>query len=141
METQILNEILTNLKTLNSTVHELKEGQARLEAKVDHLEQEVGDLKQDVGILKEDVGGLKEDVGGLKQDVKILNLKVNKLNLKVDKLDSKVDHLDSRVYSLEKVTLGLRDDVNTIHIVSSRTEKFIEKHFSEEELNSIVVDF
>ena len=103
METQILNEILTNLKTLNSSVNELKEGQSRLEQRFD------------------------VDVGSLKQDVKVLN--------------AKVDKLDGRVFNLEKIVLGLRDDIDTVYVVSSRTQKFIKKHFSEQDLNSIVVDF
>jgi chromosome segregation ATPase len=112
-EFELLQEILTEMKALRSDVSELKQGQARLEAKVDtnHKEAmaEIKELKTDVADIKSDVQYLKgqddidtQSINGCYNGIKELNDKFDKQAKSIKFFDKSLAHFHDRLGDAEE---------------------------------------
>jgi chromosome segregation ATPase len=66
------SKMLTMLETLTEDVGSIKQGQNRIEIRMDGLEQDVSEMKQDISGLKQEFSEMRQDVSVLKEDVFVL---------------------------------------------------------------------
>ena len=98
MSEQILQQILNEIKGLNTRF-------GKVEGDVTGLKTDIGQLKTDIGQLKTDVGQLKTDVGQLKTDVGNLQAGQTELFQMVTALKHGQDMTHAK---LEALTLDVR---------------------------------
>ena len=86
-------KILELLQGMSGDISELKQGQARMEKRLDSLEEKVDRLEEKVDSLEQ---------------------KVDSLEQKVDRLEQRVDSLEQRVGSLERDVSSLKSDMRIL---------------------------
>ena len=82
---ELLELILKNQEAMRSDINELKQGQTRLESKVDSFVDKTQELKTSVTELKRDVHSLKESRAKRSAAIKALADEVKALNDKMDR--------------------------------------------------------
>lgn len=115
---QILKEILDELKTINQRVGGLEEGQKELKSDFSEMRTDVSELRTDVSGLKTDVSELKK--GQLRLETRMENEVIEKIRIlfdarqageerldqingRLDSIETGTDYLVARVAQLEKV--------------------------------------
>ena len=100
-------KILELLQGMSGDISELKQGQARMEKRLDSLEEKVDRLEEKVDSLEQKVDSLEQKVDSLEQ-------KVDRLEQRVDSLEQRVGSLEQRVGSLERDVSSLKSDMRIL---------------------------
>ncbi len=92
---EVLKQILNKLDTMGKDIHELKEGQARLEGKVNHLEE--GQKKLETG--QEEIN---QQIDGIYQHLDRIEKKIDdNFDLLLSEDNSVFSSLDKRITAIE----------------------------------------
>lgn len=117
MEKQMLSEILDNLKMLNITVAELKDGQSN--------------LYKSQAVLLSNQSKLMANQKKLEEMQIKLEERQTKFEERQIKFEENQKIFGEALLRLEKITIDLRDDVDTLYDLTKYNFDFLRSHFND----------
>lgn len=112
---QVLNQILSELKNVNTRLDGLEEGQNQIKSEVAGIKIEVTSLKSEVAGIKSDVNTLKSDVTEIKSDVNNLKSDLTEIKSDVKEINCKADIIFNQTAGLTEFQTEVKHSLNSIH--------------------------
>ena len=124
---KILNELLSEVKTIKTDIGGLKEEVKTIKTDIGGLKEGQHRMESDIGGLKEEVKTIKTDIGSLKEgqhriEIQVLEntqiLKALEHTAQVNKAEH--DNMINDIAEIKGEMKGVRNNINTVELVTSQ---------------------
>ena len=103
---------------------ELKEGQKKLDSKIENIEQKVNNLEGKIDKLEERITSLEKRMDSLEEKINILDKRITSLEIRMNILEEKVNNIDRAVMTIETKH---EDQIKILFDANSLVKELIEK--------------